>query len=176
MIKTILVPIDGSEHANKALILAGDMAAKYEARLAILHVLLRDTGVYELKQMVDVDALPQEMQDEMERLESIPNSASAMEGLGTTFPLPASTEILQAVASQITEKARMAVSDKGVSDIAVVIADGTPADRILDAAVKENANMIVMGSRGLGNLKGILVGSVSHKVAQLSKCTCVTVK
>ncbi|MHC5024763.1 MAG: universal stress protein, partial [Planctomycetota bacterium] len=35
---------------------------------------------------------------------------------------------------------------------------------------------IVMGSRGHGDLEGLLLGSVSHKVASLAKCTVVTVK
>ena len=38
MIKTILVPIDGSEHAQKAVELAGDIAGKYNARVKLLYV------------------------------------------------------------------------------------------------------------------------------------------
>ena len=49
-------------------------------------------------------------------------------------------------------------------------------DRILAAAEHENADMIVMGSRGMGDLKGLFVGSVSNKVSHLAPCTCVTVK
>ena len=36
--------------------------------------------------------------------------------------------------------------------------------------------MIVMGSRGFGDLKGLLMGSVSHKVSNQSPITCITVK
>lgn len=176
MIKTILVAIDGSDHANKALILAGDLAEKYDAKLVIVHVLLRDMGVYELKQLVDVDALPKEVQDEMERLEALPLAAASMEGIGTTFPLPIGADVLQAVAARIVEEARKSAADKGVKDITVTIVEGSPAEQILAAANKEDANMIVMGSRGLSNLKGMLVGSASHKVAQLCECTCITVK
>ncbi len=85
-------------------------------------------------------------------------------------------DVLQAVADQIAEKTRKTVANKGVGDINVTIVDGNPADQILTTVDKVGANMIVMGSRGLGNLKGMLVGSTSHKVAQLSKCTCITVK
>ena len=45
MIKTILVPTDGSGHAKKAVDLAAEIAEKYGARLVILHVLLRHTGL-----------------------------------------------------------------------------------------------------------------------------------
>ena len=38
MIKTILVPIDGSEHAQKAVELAGDIAGKYDAKVKLLYV------------------------------------------------------------------------------------------------------------------------------------------
>ena len=40
MIKTILVASDGSDHAKKAVSLASDLAAKYRARLVLVHVLL----------------------------------------------------------------------------------------------------------------------------------------
>jgi nucleotide-binding universal stress UspA family protein len=36
--------------------------------------------------------------------------------------------------------------------------------------------MIMIGSRGLGQVKGMLLGSVSSKVCHVADCTCVTVK
>ena len=46
MIKTILVPTDGSEHAKKAVLLAADIAEKFDARMVILHVLSSDPLAY----------------------------------------------------------------------------------------------------------------------------------
>jgi nucleotide-binding universal stress UspA family protein len=42
------------------------------------------------------------------------------------------------------------------------------AQAILDAADEHEANMVVMGSRGVSDLRGLLLGSVTHKVLQLS--------
>ena len=36
--------------------------------------------------------------------------------------------------------------------------------------------MIFLGSRGLDDMVGLMMGSVSHKVMHLAPCTCVAVK
>lgn len=50
------------------------------------------------------------------------------------------------------------------------------SQRIVDSARETHADMIVKGSRGLSDLAGLLVGSVSHKVTNMAPCTCVTVR
>jgi nucleotide-binding universal stress UspA family protein len=53
---------------------------------------------------------------------------------------------------------------------------GDPASAIVSVATAEKPDMLVMGSRGLGDIQGLLMGSVSHKVSHLAPCTVVTVK
>jgi nucleotide-binding universal stress UspA family protein len=50
---------------------------------------------------------------------------------------------------------------------------GSPADRIVAIADEENAALLVIGSRGRGDMRSALLGSVSHGV--LSKATCPVV-
>ena len=53
---------------------------------------------------------------------------------------------------------------------------GHPAESIVAYAKAEEADLIVMGRRGLGSVSGLLMGSVSHKVAHLSECACMTIR
>jgi len=53
---------------------------------------------------------------------------------------------------------------------------GNPARVIVDYAREEGVSHIVIGSRGLGSLKGIVLGSVSSKVIQLAGCPVTVVK
>ena len=53
---------------------------------------------------------------------------------------------------------------------------GNPARDIVDYARAEGINHIVIGSRGMGSLKGIVLGSVSSKVVQLAGCPVTIVK
>jgi nucleotide-binding universal stress UspA family protein len=46
----------------------------------------------------------------------------------------------------------------------VLILEGDPADAITGAAEDEKCDIIVMGTRGLSDIKGMALGSVSHKV------------
>lgn len=177
MIKTIVVPTDGSDHADKAVELAADMADKYGARVVIVHTLLRHTSDADLRDLCQKLKAPAALTAKLDELqEQMIEAASASMTPYTPIPLPVPDEVLNGLAKAITDKAQSVFSSKGVKNVDVRIADGSPADIILGAAEHEKADMIVMGSRGLGKFADLLMGSVSHKVSHLAPCTCVTVK
>jgi nucleotide-binding universal stress UspA family protein len=53
---------------------------------------------------------------------------------------------------------------------------GTAGETIADFARETGADHIVMGTRGLGAVKGLLLGSVAIRVAQLAPCPVTLVK
>lgn len=53
--------------------------------------------------------------------------------------------------------------------------EGHETESILKVAEKCAADLIVMGTRGLGAVKGLLVGSVSRKVIYLAECPVMVV-
>ena len=57
-----------------------------------------------------------------------------------------------------------------------IIKEGEVGTVIAETATSLGIDQIVMGARGLGHIKGILLGSVSQKVIQLSKCPVTIVK
>ena len=54
--------------------------------------------------------------------------------------------------------------------------EGPPAEGILKVAEVRNADLIVMGTRGLGSLSGLLLGSVSSKVVQHAHCAVMLIR
>ena len=175
MIKTILVPTDGSGHAEKAIVLAADIAEKYEARLVFLHVLQQGPLPETLRRMANVEHVAAATSD--------PASAPFAAVPPAQFPAgivnrkeDTSREVYEFVGRQALRRAEEIAKSKGAAVAKTVIEDGDPVRQILKQADKEGANLIVMGCRGLSDLKGLLMGSVSHKVSNLASCTCVTVK
>lgn len=53
---------------------------------------------------------------------------------------------------------------------------GDPAEAIRDYEKEISADLIVMGSRGLGLVRGVLLGSVSKYVLEHAKCPVLIVK
>ncbi len=53
--------------------------------------------------------------------------------------------------------------------------EGGPVDTLLDAAERSKADLIVVGARGLGTLRGLLLGSTSSKLSHLSSLPLVIV-
>ena len=56
------------------------------------------------------------------------------------------------------------------------VAIGDPADEIIRTASKEEAELIILGSRGLGTIKGVVLGSVSQKVTHNAECPVMIVR
>jgi nucleotide-binding universal stress UspA family protein len=58
----------------------------------------------------------------------------------------------------------------------VTAASGRVVPEILAAAEAASADLIVVGSRGLSDFSGLLVGSVSHKLIQHAHCPVLVVR
>ncbi len=52
---------------------------------------------------------------------------------------------------------------------------GDPAECIIEASTRESADALVVGRRGRDQLAGLLLGSVSQKLANLAPCSTVIV-
>ncbi len=57
-----------------------------------------------------------------------------------------------------------------------ILASGYPAKAILHAAETTGADVIIVGSRGLGGMKGLMLGSVSSAVVQHAKVPVLVVR
>jgi len=176
MIRTIIVPTDGSSHADKATGMAADLAGKYKAKLRILHALLHNETPAGLRQLLERIAAPEELVKQLdeETGQMVATVGSAYAEVPVLIPL--SVELLEAIGQCVCDHARQIARQHGATEITVDIANSAPVDAILAAARHEHADMIVMGSRGLGRIEGMLIGSVSQRVNHHAACTCVTVK
>ena len=79
-------------------------------------------------------------------------------------------------ADTITSDAEARATKHGIARVITYTAEGNTANEIVAMAKSEGVDMLFLGSRGLGEVTGLLLGSVSHKVMNLAPCTCVTVK
>lgn len=53
---------------------------------------------------------------------------------------------------------------------------GSPAESIMKVATSNGCDLIIMGTRGVGGLRGLLIGSQIHKVISLSSIPVLAVK
>ena len=66
------------------------------------------------------------------------------------------------------------MNDDGVK-ISSIIREGSPANVILDVAVEEDIDLIVIGSSGKSGFDRFILGSVSDKVVNAAKCPVLVV-
>ena len=144
MFSNILVAIDGSETSIRGLETAIALAKPLGAKLHLLHV-VRDMQ------------LPKELQKLME----VENIKGPRE------------DVLKLVGDRILNQAKRVAESKGVKGVADDIGTGDPASSIVKHAERNGIDLIVMGSRGLGQVESLLLGSVSRKVSSMAKVACL---
>jgi nucleotide-binding universal stress UspA family protein len=66
-------------------------------------------------------------------------------------------------------------SEKGLT-INTFLLQGNPASVILDYSKKEKFDIVIMGSRGMGKFKELILGSVSSKIVHHSPCAVLLIR
>lgn len=80
-------------------------------------------------------------------------------------------------------KEAQAILDKAVEaagelpgEIRTGMIEGNPAEAIIEVAQTRECDLIVMGSRGLGRLAGLLLGGTTQKIVSHAPCPVLIVK
>jgi nucleotide-binding universal stress UspA family protein len=68
-----------------------------------------------------------------------------------------------------------ALSESGV-EVETLAREGDPADAILDVAEEKNADLIVVGNKGMTGAKRFLLGSVPNKVSHHAPCSVLIIR
>jgi nucleotide-binding universal stress UspA family protein len=79
-------------------------------------------------------------------------------------------------AARLLESAELKAAKKTWADVRAKLLRGRPAEAIAQSAKREQADLLVMGSRGVTEFQPMLLGSVSRKVLQLASCPVLLVK
>jgi nucleotide-binding universal stress UspA family protein len=144
--KKILLAIDGSDHSKRAAQVAGELSAGLHIPVDVVNVVSDAT-------------LVTGPVDEYARIEKIAISQrELLKALGADLVVQAANTV------------RQAGGDVGTTDVLI----GAPAHQIVRYAENHYADCIVMGRRGLGDVGGLFMGSVSHKVGHLTDRTLIT--
>lgn len=146
--RRILLAVDGSENSLRAADLAGQLSAMSDVPVDIVYVLERGTP-----------RMPKEVEEKH-----------------LAHVTPTKLDLEKAAGRDIVSAATSRVSKAGGTVEGQQVRIGPPAHEIVDAAEDLDCDCIVMGRRGLGDVRGLLMGSVSTRVGQLSDRTLVTTR
>ena len=150
MFSRILIAVDGSEHANRAVEVGADLAVHYGAAVVIVHVM----------EEIGSSRVPEGL-EYVEHVEHVHITER---------------EVLMGVARDVVATAAARCLKLGVQQVDEQVLVGNPRDVVVRTAAELGADLIVMGRRGLGRIADLLLGSVSHRVTQTADCACLTVK
>ena len=147
MFDKVLVALDGSEHAQKALDTAVKLAQRCDAELILFHAIQLSALRGDYHAMVT------------------PAARKIYRGLGR--------EQGEAILDDAAKTAKKMGHKKIVRSI--VESDST-AKAILAAADEAGVDLLVVGTRGLTGLREMTMGSVAHKVTAAAKCPVMIIR
>jgi nucleotide-binding universal stress UspA family protein len=176
MFKKVLVAIDGSDQSRKAVRVAVVLAPGGEVLL--VHSVEDDRLDRDTTQMAETEGLVMEEPDGPgPDADTGPPTVIWPSLLAAGFGVRQEVSRARVAAGQlILEQARRDAQDAGAGNVHKLLTRGRPAEQILEIAEQENADAIVLGSRGRSDFTELLFGSTSHKVLHQADRTCVVVR
>ena len=145
----VLIATDGSEHADAAVrFLKGLISPQALERITVL-------------------AVVRPLETELFTLES--------EGALSTEGWEALNNAVQQGARDAASRAAAELREL-TQNIDTYIRSGSPVDEIVHTAMEVRADLIVMGSRGLGTVRSLLLGSASERVLHHAHCPVLIVR
>jgi universal stress protein A len=160
---TILVPVDFSSYAARALLYAGAIAERFASSILVLHVIGRDAGAQAVQQRLQ------------ERGITLPGAAAqpgapalsdtVLEDIVAAQREQVYTELLEFLPPQLA---------KYPLELRVVV--GNPFERIVETAVQSQMALIVMGTHGRTGLSRVVMGSIAERVTRLAPCPVLLIK
>jgi nucleotide-binding universal stress UspA family protein len=147
MDSSIVCGVDRSADSDVALAVAARMANRLGARLVLVHVAEPVVKPY--------------------------SHAAPFGGLSVAGPLAA--EELAAAQEETAARLLKEVAEAAGVDAERRVAIGLPAERLAEIADEEDAELIVVGSRGRGAFKAAFLGSVSNSLVGIARCPVLIV-
>lgn len=148
-IRSILVPVDGSEHSLKAMTVAIEEAKLHGSSLHLIHVVQLPTY-----------------------------SAAVFPGVVIPAPMTREyiDSLKKNVDSWLKKWVEIAKSD-GLEVKSTIIEDSrSVVQSIIEYADREGIDLIIIGTRGLSGFKRLLIGSVSSAVVEHANCNVMVVR
>jgi nucleotide-binding universal stress UspA family protein len=146
MERSIVCGVDGSADSRAALSVAADLAERFSARLVLAHVVEHVHTPYTAAGEMGFGAMPRPVLTD----------------------LPEQREAAADLLEQIADAAGLEHAERRVLS-------GFAAERLADLADEEQAELIVVGSRGRGALKAAFLGSVSTSLIGVARCPVLVV-
>jgi nucleotide-binding universal stress UspA family protein len=96
-------------------------------------------------------------------------------GTGTVVS-PGLEDDFRGIGQQILDSYQAKVKERSLQNVRMILRQGDAAHRIMETANVEKCGLIVIGSRGRGGFRELLLGSVSHKVSNHAGCPVLIVR
>lgn len=177
MIRKIIVALDGSREAGKALDVAMEFAAAFSAELILTHVLSTRPLSEDERQLAQSE-YSAELQEALEG--SVFMDPKRANPITPESLIQANRELSLAVRTAlgrgIISRAEQQTIDKRLPTVKTVLRDGDPATELLATITEEKPDLLVIGKRGLSGFQKLLIGSVSSQVVASADCTVAVVR
>jgi nucleotide-binding universal stress UspA family protein len=170
MVENIAAAIDGSEASHRAVELASEFAVKFGAKLHLVYVIEHLRLSEQFLEFAEAEGIG----PHQEPLSLIRHPGPIRTGRPYRGPV-VSYEMMEKVAEKVIVPARQTAEERGVKAIHSEVLRGDPAEVLSNYVKVARIDLLFAGRRGLSQIVGLVLGSVSAKLLSHADGTVITV-